>query len=170
MDVAGTRAQIAELSRRLVALERRVRASSARLAELCSSDGSLEAFAAEQFEIIVALPGVRDVAEDGSCLRLETEPVVIDWEGRRYALGAFRLSLDLAGDVRVDSLEHLGPKSGWDHPHVQDGLPCLGNLRPGILKLIADFELALAAQLLLDFLTTYQPETAYTPIEGWPVA
>ena len=31
-------------------------------------------------------------------------------------------------------------------------------------------ELALAVQLLLDFLATYQPESAYTPIEGWPAA
>lgn len=170
VEVTSTRAQIDELSRRLVALERRLRAGSGRLAELCSRDGSLEAFAAEQLEGIRALPGVRGVATEGSCLWIETEPVAIDWQGRRYALGAFRLTLDLAGDVRVDSLEHLGPKSGWDHPHVQDGLPCLGNLRPGILKLIADFELALAAQLLLDFLATYQPETAYTPIEGWPEA
>jgi hypothetical protein len=46
----------------------------------------------------------------------------------------------------------------------------LGNLRSGVLKLIAEFELALAVQLLLDFLAIYQPETAYTPIEGWPAA
>ena len=193
-DAKALRGEIGELSRRLVALERRLRASGARAAELSAvgragaaapagqqaaggahageprPSGAVEAFAGEQFDGIQALAGVREIATEGACLRIDTEPVAIDWEGRRYALGAFRLTLDLAGDVRVDSLEHLGPKSGWDHPHVQDGLPCLGNLRPGILKLIADFELALAAQLLLDFLATYQPETAYTPIEGWPQA
>lgn len=168
-EAEALRDEIGQLSRRLVALERRQRTGSGRLAELRAM-GDAEAFAGGQFEGMQALQGVRGIATEGSCLRIETEPVAIQWQGRRYSLGAFRLTLDLAGDVRVDSLEHLGPKSGWDHPHVQDGLPCLGNLRPGILKLIAEFELALAAQLLLDFLATYQPETAYTPIEGWPEA
>lgn len=166
-EAADAKAEIAELSRRLVTLERRLRASSGRLAELRSFEG-VEAFAGEQFDRVVALAGVAGLETAGNSIRLRTEPIRIDWQGRRYRLGQYQLTIDLAGDVRVDSVDHLGPKAGWDHPHVQAGLPCLGNLRPGILKLIAEFEVALAAQLLLDFLATYQPETAYTPIEGWP--
>ena len=167
-DVEAIRGEIGELSRRLVALERRLRAGSGRMAELGAMEGP--AVVGDQFEELAGLPLVAAVEAGGSCLRVRTEPVTIEWDSRRYRLGAYSLTLDLDGDVRVDSLEHLGPKAGWDHPHVQDGLPCLGNLRPGILKLIGDFELALAVQLLLEFLVTYQPETAYTPIDGWPEA
>ena len=92
------------------------------------------------------------------------------WGGHRYDLGSYCVRIDLAGDVRVESLDHLGPKPLWDHQHVQGGLPSLGNLREGVLKLIAEYELALAVQVLLDFLRTYNPGTAYTPIEGWPAA
>jgi hypothetical protein len=78
--------------------------------------------------------------------------------------------LELDGDVRIESVSRLGPKPGWDHPHVQDGRPCLGNLREGVLKLIAEYELALAVQVTMGFLETYQPESAYCAIEGWPRA
>jgi len=168
-DVEAIRAEVGGLSRRLVALERRLRGSSVRLAALRSVDG-VETFAGEQFDRIVALPRVAALELSGSSVEVCTDPIEIEWEGRRYRLGDYRLTIDLGGEVSVASLAHLGPKLGWDHPHVQDGLPCLGNLRPGVLKLIADFELALAVQLLLDFVATYQPETAYTPIEGWPKA
>ena len=50
--------------------------------------------------------------------------------------------------------------------------PSLNDLTPTerrVLKLIAEYELALATQLLIDFLHLYQPEDAYTPIEGWPL-
>ncbi|HEY8694445.1 MAG TPA: hypothetical protein VIR57_17080 [Chloroflexota bacterium] len=168
-DVEAARAEIGELSRRLVTLERRLRSSTGRLAELRSA-GDAAVLAGEHFERIVGLPLAAGIDFAGTAVRVRTQPIEVAWDGRRYLLGEYRLTLDFGGDVRVDSLAHLGPKPSWDHPHVQDGLPCLGNLRPGILKLIAEFELALAVQLLLDFLVTYQPESAYTPIEGWPEA
>jgi hypothetical protein len=168
-ELATIPAQIAELSRRLVALDRRLPACVRRLDELRALIGDrLGAFADAEFERLMAVPGVRDVQADGSTLLVITEPMSIEWNGARHALGAYRLNLDLAGDVRIDSVDKLGPKPAWDHPHVQDGLPCLGNLRAGVLKLIAEYELALAVRVLLDFLSTYDPEGAYTPIEGWP--
>jgi hypothetical protein len=103
-------------------------------------------------------------------VQVRSEPIRIDWRGLRYELGGYRIELDLAGDVRIESLDKLGPKPHWDHPHVQDGLPCLGNLREGVLKLIAQYQLALAIQVLLEFLSTYDPAEAYTSIEGWPHA
>jgi len=168
-ELASVSTEIGELSRKLVALERKLRAGSGRVAEL-SSISDVERFAGEQYERLLALSHVASVDVRQGQLVVDTDDVTIEWEGRRYRLGEYRIALDLAGDVRIDSLDHLGPKAGWDHPHIQAGLPCLGNLRPGVLKLIAEFELALAAQLLLEFLTIYQPETAYTPIEDWPLA
>jgi hypothetical protein len=106
----------------------------------------------------------------GLALHVLTQPVHILWESTRYALGGYRIVLDLHGDVRIESRDNLGPKPGWDHPHVQDGRPCLGNVREGVLKLIARYELALAAQVLVGFLETYQPEGAYCAIERWPRA
>jgi hypothetical protein len=168
-NLEHAKVEVAELSQRLVGLERKVRVSSGRLAELRGTE-DVDRFAGEQFDQLSALPRVAGLEFAGSTLTVDTEPFQIEWESRRYQLGEYRVTVDLQGDLRIDSLSHLGPKAGWDHPHVQAGLPCLGNLRSGVLKLIAEFELALAVQLLLDFLAIYQPETAYTPIEGWPAA
>jgi hypothetical protein len=110
--------------------------------------------------------GVRETRIEDSALIVVTEPIVV----AARALGAYRLTIRLTGDIRIDSLDRAGPRPAWDHPHVQDGLPCLGNLRPGVLKLIAELEVGLAVQVLLDFLRSYQAETAYTPIERWPAA
>ncbi len=160
-------AQLAELSRRFVALDRRLPAAARRLEELRTFP-DLDAFAAAELERVRRVSGVRDARVEGTSLVVRTGPVAVHWGHAAYNLGTYRLWLDLAGDVRVESLDKLGPRPGWDHPHVQDGLPCLGNLRHGVLKLVAEYELALATQVLMDFLATYQPETAYTCIEGWP--
>src|SRR4051794_25134372 len=165
-DIATIPGRLAELSRRFVALDRRLPAATRRLTEI-DGLGDPAPFAAAELERLVAVPGVREVGVDGDRLVVVTEPVTVAWEGAEYALGAYRLLLDLAGDVRVESVDRAGPRGAWDHPHVQDGLPCLGNLREGVLKLIAEYELALAVQVLIDFLHTYLPEGAYTPIDGW---
>lgn len=162
-------AQVADLSRRLVALDRRLPAAARRMRVLRDT-ADLASFAAAELERVLAVPGVSEVETVGTALVVSTDPIRIRWNGVARDLGAYRVMLDLAGDVRVESVERLGPRPAWDHPHVQAGLPCLGNLREGVLKLIAEYELALAAQVLLDFLHSYQPETAYTPIEGWPAA
>jgi hypothetical protein len=166
-DLATIPGQLADLSRRFVTLDRRLPAAVRRLEQLRARSAAND-FAAAELERLHAAPGVRGVQVSGRVLQVETEPIVIAWGDRQRDLGAYCLVLDLDGDVRVTALGGRGPKSHWDHPHVQDGLPCLGNLREGVLKLIAEYELALATQVLLDFLGTYVPETAYTPIEGWP--
>ena len=168
-DLATIPAQLSELSRRFVALDRRLPAAARRV-EALRGLGAVDEFAEAELARLVDVPGVTSVEVEQGRLVVGTEPVEIRWSGTSYALGAYRLVLDLAGDVRIESVNKLGPKAAWDHPHVQDGLPCLGNLREGVLKLIAEYELALAVQVLLDFLATYQPESAYTPIENWPVA
>ncbi len=159
--------QIAELSRRLAALDRRLPVVAHRLEGL-RAKADVDAFARAELDRLRGLPGVHEVGIDGSAVAVLTDPCHIAWQGTTYELGSYRVVLDLDGDVRVDSLDGHPPKPAWGHPHVQDGLPCLGNLREGVLKLVAEYELALATQVLLDFLSSYQPETAYTPIEGWP--
>jgi hypothetical protein len=166
-ELALVPAQLAELSRRFVALDRRLPAAARRLEEL-RAIADLDRFAGAELERLLAVRGIRSAAVAGSTLHVLTAPVLIGWGAATYDPGAYRLILDLAGDVRIESLDRRGPKPSWDHPHVQDGLPCLGNLREGVLKLIAEYELALATQVLIDFLGTYHPDDAYTPLEGWP--
>ncbi len=166
-EIDKVRAELSDLSRRFVALDRRLVASTRRAEHLRGLWGRLDEADAELARLI-SVPGVRSVSVVDRSLHVIAGPVQIEWNGALYHLGDYRIVLDLAGDVRVESLSRLGPKPYWDHPHVQDGLPCLGNIRDGVLKLIADYELALAVQVLMDFLRTYRPDSAYCPLEGWP--
>lgn len=158
---------MAELSRQFVTLDRRLLSYSRRAKELRTLTGVPES-ASQELERLLAVRGVRAAEVAGSQLRVLTHQLMLESEGSTYNLGEYRILLDLAGDVRIESISRLGPKPHWDHPHIQDGLPCLGNLREGVLKLMARYELALATQVLMDFLSTYNADTAYCPIEGWP--
>ncbi len=166
-DAQAVRSQLAELSRQFVTLDRRLLSYSRRAKELRTLTDVPES-AGQELERLLAVRGVRAAEVAGSQLRVLTHQLMLESEGSTYNLGEYRILLDLAGDVRIESISRLGPKPHWDHPHIQDGLPCLGNLREGVLKLMARYELALATQVLMDFLSTYNADTAYCPIEGWP--
>ena len=168
-DIAASRDELQRLSRRFVSLERHL-IDRTRRADALRDLGNPAASAEAELNRLLAVPGVYAVEIHGQRLHVLTDPVRIAWDGARYDLGSYRIVLDLNGDVRIESRDNLGPKSGWDHPHVQDGRPCLGNAREGVLKLIARYELALAAQVLVGFLATYQPESAYCALDRWPVA
>ena len=167
--VAALRGELQILSRRLVTLDRQLIAHTRRSATLPDLRDRV-AFAGEELRQVVATRGVQSVEVVDQALHVLTDPVEIEWEDTRYHLGLYRGVLDLEGNIRIESVSKLGPKPDWDHPHVQDGRPCLGNLREGLLKLIAEYELALAVQVAIGFLETYQPESAYCAIEGWPRA
>jgi len=103
----------------------------------------------------------------GSVIRVLTDEIVVEHEGQRYKIGRFGLELDLEAGLRVVNLENTGDRSSWDHPHVQAGLPCLGNLREGFEKLLGECQIVPLVSMLIQFLDTYNPETAYCPIEHW---
>lgn len=166
-NIGALRAQLADLSRRFVTLERRL-LSQARRADDLNTLADVPNSAGQELDRLLAVRGIRTAEVVGSQLCVLTHPLEIESNGSAYNLGEYRILLNLSGDVRIESIDRLGPKSHWDHPHIQDGLPCLGNLREGVLKLIARYELALVTQVLMDFLSTYNADTAYCPIEGWP--
>lgn len=165
--IAALREELQALSTRLVIVDRQLVMLTRQSRELATV-GDLLARADDELSRIVALPRVQHVEVVDTTLHVITVPLHIAWRGRRYDLGAFRIAIGLNGDIRVESIDKRGPKPGWDHPHVQGGRPCLGNVREGVLKLIAEYEFALAVQVMLNFLEVYQAESAYCAIEEWP--
>src|SRR3712207_2273359 len=103
-ELASIPPQLAELSRRFVALDRRLPAAVRRLEELRAL-GRTEELASAQLEQIQRLAGVAGIAVVGDTLRVETTPLRLDWRGTSYELGRFYLTLDLAGDLRIESLD-----------------------------------------------------------------
>jgi hypothetical protein len=125
---------------------------------------------AHDAEILRELPGVATVAfrEDG--VEIVTAPITIRRGGHAHDIGRFRLELSPRTGARVFLVEQPpGVGAAWIHPHVQGDLPCLGNARVGVDKLLGDLQLVPAAQVMLRFLETYDAETAYCDLSAWPV-
>jgi hypothetical protein len=166
-DIASLDATIAELGARLrvasrersVALRRRTTVE-AMLAEDDDRFG-------RAFDDLLGLRGVRAIEVDQGRVRVLTHPVTIVHEDDRFLIGDFAVDVDLDHGVRVMNLSNTNERTGWDHPHVQGTVPCLGNLQEGCEILLGQLELVPLVSLLLQFLETYTPATAYCAISRW---
>lgn len=166
-DIKKGAEQIAQLSDQLRSASRSLHAARRRLVA-CKEILATERTQFERdFDQLVSLPRVQGVEVHGAMIRVLTDEIIIDHQGQRYRIGRFALELDLQKGVKVVNLENTGDRSAWDHPHVQASLPCLGNLRDGFEKLLGECQIVPLVSMLVQFLGSYNPETAYGPIEHW---
>ena len=121
--------------------------------------------AADDLARLGTLEGVREVEAHAGGIRLVTTPIEVEHGGVRYRLGCFQLDLAQTGAITVRNL--TDPFGLYDHPHVWNGLPCLGNVREGLAKLVAEYQWVAAAEVLLDFLRTVTPRDWYLPVTHW---
>lgn len=159
--------QVSQLSTQMRSASRALHAARRRSGALGSTSAVERAQFEQDFDQLVSLPQVVGVEVKSSLIRVLTGMIVIEHLGQRYRIGRFELELDLERGLRVVNLENTGQKSGWDHPHVQGGLPCLGNLREGFEKLLGECQIVPLASMLIQFLESYNPETAYCSLDLW---
>jgi hypothetical protein len=56
----------------------------------------------------------------------------------------------------------------YPHPHVSaDGVPCWGNVGPGIAKLLGEGQYAALVAVIWEFLHSYNERDAYRHIQTW---
>jgi hypothetical protein len=166
-EVASSSEQVAQLSARLRAASRELHLARARRQVVRALLASERERLAVDFDQLVALPGVRSVEVNRGRFRVLTETIYLKHAGATNRIGDFALELDLERGSRIQNLANSGAKAGWDHPHVQAQMPCLGNLRDGFEKLLGELQLAPLISMLLQFLETYDPATAYCSIDQW---
>jgi hypothetical protein len=145
-------------------LERRLSVAHRRLTELADYQDRPETLARD-FDRIVALPGVEDVRVSDSLLQVFTELIVIEYGFRRYRLGRYRLDLYFDGRLFIQNLTDR--YDTYDHPHVESGRPCLGNIQDWVQRLLAQREFAAATELLLQYLRTVNPSDWRKAITFW---
>ena len=121
----------------------------------------------EQFERLSRWPGVARVHCEQDAVIVDTEPIIIEFEGKRFRVGTYQVRIGAMGDIKITNQCPLPLKAYWDHPHVQHGIPCLGGMEPSVSAWLAEGELEAVIGFLLDFLHTYHPESAYGPIDLW---
>lgn len=93
--------------------------------------------------------------EEPSILVIETEEVELEHPltGERVPLGEFRWSVNLAnGETTINNLTNA--RGGFDHPHVEFGSPCFGNLGQTIFTLLRQAKYDAAIEMIFKFLET----------------
>jgi hypothetical protein len=156
---------LATSGRQLRSLERRLTLAERRLTELGRQEASLESLMRD-FQRLTRLPGVTDVEVRDGVLRVFTEVVIIPYGTRRYRLGRFRLDLHFDGRVFLRNLTNR--HETYDHPHVDSGRPCLGNIQEWIHRLLAQREFVAACEVLLQYLWTVNPADWRKAVTFWP--
>lgn len=129
----------------------------------------------EQFDALVALPEVARVELGSDTIHVFTHPISVTHEDVIYDIGEFRISLNLKPrgqreDIgRALQIRNLtNPREGYPHPHVNyDGTPCLGNIQGFVTELVDQGLLLDTIQLLLSYLTSYNPASPYVMIDAW---
>lgn len=166
-QLAAAEQRVASLSKELVQAVRTVHSARRHSGTIRTSVGTALEAREREYEELLEMRLVRAVDVEGSRITILTEPIVLEHEGRRYLIGEFALEVDLNGTITITNLSNTITKGGWEHPHVQGGMPCLGNVRDGLMKLLGEGALVPLTSILIQFLESYDPETAYSKIESW---
>lgn len=166
-EVQATERELEELACRLTQETRHLQACRQRLRVVRGEAGAVAA-AADDLARLQEVEGVLEVEAYPGGVRLVTAPIEVEHAGARYRLGSFQIDLAETGAITVRNL--TDPHGLYDHPHVWDGRPCLGNVREGVAKLVAEYQWVAAAEVLLDFLRTVTPRDWYVPVTHWKPA
>ncbi len=94
-----------------------------------------------------------------------TGDIVILYKGINFNLGKFIITIKLNGIIKMDNIANRFET--YDHPHVADGFPCLGNIKTLTQTMIKDGDFFGLLILTYDFLKTYDKEGHYVSIGRW---
>jgi hypothetical protein len=125
----------------------------------------------EQIDTIRGFPFITALTMTDSWLVYDTVDAVVDYDRKLWNLGKYRVWLNIGverGQVKIINLD-FGLGSERQHPHVsgRDGQTiCWGTLRPGIEKLFVEWNWALLAHLIWNFICSYNPHDKFTEIES----
>lgn len=159
------RRRLKEYSTRVTAETRRLRDSLRRLRGIEASLAEPTAHA-EQFDILLGIPEVRHVDVRRGVLRVFTDTLYAACAGKRYRLGRYRIDIRLDGGLYIRNLTDRFET--YDHPHIDDGRPCLGNIQEWVAQLVNSGQLVAAAQVLIEYLKTVNPQDWRKSIAFWP--
>lgn len=126
-------------------------------------------WANNEYDKLLATEHVKSVNVNYDTIQVYTDMVKIDYRGRTYNVGEFRIDIYINGRDSGVKLFNLTRNIGsTSHPHIKsDGHPCLGNIKVGVAKLLGTYEYVVLAQLMINYLHTYNPESAYSRLEDW---
>jgi len=154
----------------LVAKLRQIMELEAELAVIEKLNGGDDGKFDAEFTSLCNVPGVERVRVKDSIVQVFTDSISIPYDGDEYEIGKFRIDIytdGSEGGVRCYNLTKV--VDGWMHPHVDgEGWCCLGNIGHGIAELTASYEFAVIAQIMMQYLATYNDADPMHGIGHWP--
>lgn len=123
-----------------------------------------------EFERLVGHPRVAEVRLADSSYSYEEQALYItttpdlrisrsDTDESRW-LGSFRIELNIArSQIRLNNLSTR--RGGRDHPHITDGLPCFGGHSTSFMQLLANGDIYVLFELLIQYIETLNLEDEY---------
>ena len=136
---------------------------------LKASTESRRAWALTEYETLLATDHVKEVSVVDKTIHIFTDDIKIEYNGNTFNMGRFKIDIFTDGsDSGVKIFNLTKPQNGFQHPHIQkNGTCCLGNISDGVVKLLADYQYVILAQLLISYLQTYNSESAYVRLSNW---
>lgn len=119
-----------------------------------------------EWQQLLALPGVRSLNPQTTSAELVTEPITVNG----IPVGEFCVQFNFAaGNLRITNTTHpiMQGDTRYDHPHVRNGVPCLGNIQKHVKALFVSWNLVYLVPLTLDFLRSYNPSNPHCSLRAW---
>lgn len=115
---------------------------------------------------IKSLSDVKSVEVNVDSLLIYTKPIHIKHDTNEFNLGEFEIDLNINGsDVWVRNISKAHPT--LEHPNINGSCLIIEEHDITISKLYASLKLVELTRLVINYLKSYNEETAYAPIEEW---
>ena len=150
-----------------------------RLYDSLSQDDSREKILNKEFDLIKErIPLVRSVSFINNGIVFETEVIQLETDTATkgantfepFDLGRYRIELRRGSSPKVTNLTrrlkyNFGGTSGtWDHPHIDNGWMCLGNISGEVTKLVNNDKWFGAVTYIIEALKTWNSHDGWAPV------
>lgn len=154
-------ASLQQFSEQIVSLTRQLADLYTKAKYTIKSEREFKEKLYKEYNKLIKTPGVRNVSVAGGIVSIFTDTIFFEYNKNKYELGDYRIDIGTPGGLRIINtrVRELTNGTYYHHPHIfgdGDGARnvCLGNIQEGILRLIGQYEYAVVAQILIDFLKT----------------
>jgi hypothetical protein len=162
--------QIADIARQARTNNTNLARFRRELADLDALDQQAPDREAAELERIRRIPSVKKIWVQTGMIWVETDELVATHErtGRKFKIGAYRIGVGGNGWVWRNITRRV---STDHHPHIKDGdRVCLGSLSESLPGLVQSGELAMAIQLMIQFVRTANHDDAWgRSLDFWPL-
>ena len=119
--------------------------------------------AREEWAAILNNPSVKNAYIIGNLFIIVTNTIWMRYKSVDFRIDSFIVTVDLeTSTILFKSVEH--PEESNIHPHIDNGIPCLGELVNSLPALLGKNEFLFLTEAILLFLKSYNPNSEYHSI------